>query len=265
MPTEFTALIERKNKNQLDANWTIHCTDLGDLLFSTQCEMENSDIKLTKSKLTQDAPTSSTLKMTKRNLDQAIRNSDRAKFPDEFPTYSVLRKEVTKLFQDGKTKDEITSQFKPTHSFPNCWLCRIKNPRHALNHKDVDCLILKSIFAYPVSLTTCVECNSHTVNHQSPPTSICQALTAKPHKHNPTPTPDKCCYDSGTWPLTLCSNTDYFTEVVYFDTPKYVEMAECGTLIKYHSHLCPECQRNRSTLQKRKKQSPPELDGGQQS
>ena len=230
MPTEFTALIERKNKNQLDANWTIHCTDLGDLLFSTQCEMENSDITFTKSKITQDASTSSSLRMNIRNLDQAIKNGERGKFPDEFPTYSVLRKEITKLKQDGKTRDEITAQFKPTHSFPNCWLCRIKNPRHALNHKDVDCLILKSIFDYPVSLTTCVECKSHTVTQPSSPTSVCQALTAKPQQHNPTPTSDKCCYDSGTWPLTLCSNTDYFTELVYFDTPKYVEMAECGKL-----------------------------------
>ena len=230
MPTEFAALLERKNKNQLDSNWTIHCTDLGDLLFSTQCEMENSGITFRKSKITQDSSTSP-VQMNIKNLDQGIKYGERGKFPDEFPTYSALRKEVTKMQRDGKTRDEIDSRFKPTHTFSNCWLCRIKNPRHALNHKDVDCLILKSIFSYPaLSSTNFVDRKFQNKPRPSSPTSVCQALTATTLRHNPVPTSDKCCYDSGTWPLSLCSNTDYFTDLVYFDTPKYVEMAECGKL-----------------------------------
>ena len=82
MPTDFTALIECKNKNQLDANWTTYCVDLGDFLFSTLCEMENSGINFTKSKnhtTNNVAPTP--LKMTLDNLDRRVKRDEQGTFP----------------------------------------------------------------------------------------------------------------------------------------------------------------------------------------
>ena len=199
MPTEFTALIERKNKNELDSNWTTHCVDLGDLLFCTQCEMENSGIQFKKKTDNNNGTTPTPLRMSIYSLERKIKSEERNKFPEAFPRYYDLKKEVIRLKEEGKTRPQVETLFKTPYTPNHCWLCRIKNNRHDLQHKDVECLILKSIYPY---------CNSSLPPNGAPPpcssplseapTTVCQALTTR------TPLPqsstDKCCYDSGTWP-----------------------------------------------------------------
>ena len=132
---------------------------------------------------------------------------------------------------DGKTRQQVETTFKTPYAQTGCWLCHLKNPRHDLTHSDSDCLILKSIFSYSSSHSySVVPQTKYTSNLQSA-TSVCRAHTAHTAPEH-IPSTDKCCYDSGTWPLSLCSDIRYFTDIVYFDTPKYVELAECRKLGK---------------------------------
>ena len=247
LPDEFSDLQMKLNKSNLDAKWKAVMT-VADLYVLTLEEMGNCNITFTKQDPSPKAvpePKPATIKLCKN-----APTTSRGPFPAEFPSFDKLLAEVKSMAESNQTKEAIEQKFLPAYPYrSSCWLCRIK-PRKDGNHRHTTCPLLKTIFnSYPLigtsrsfkahhSNPTVIDANKNTTKLTSSPSTKPKvimkvipirkqppkkATSIEPHH---TVTPKLMCYDTGTSPRSLCSHKEYFSDLIMFDTPRLVSLAD---------------------------------------
>ena len=229
LPGEFTGLKSKYNKQQLDTNWK-DAETVTDLWFETMLEIKNCNIELKKDKKApSDDKEKKKLILNLKNA-KAIEESKRGEYPSEHPSFQKLLDHVKSLADSGKSRTDVETKFKAAYEYPSCWLCQLK-PYHDLYHPSDKCPLLKSTFkAYSTHLCSAAGQSSNIVGSSR---SIKRKPRAKGYKRNrqvpSSATPTRMCYDTGTSPKSLCSNREYFRDLILFPHPKLVELADPDT------------------------------------
>ena len=126
----------------------------------------------------------------------------------------------------GNAQNQLETKYSTLDS-QGCWLCRFKTADTAFR-KETDCNQLKHIFAYSlkttVSSSVCPpnQQNIHTpINRKTQP---CPTILPKNHVIN-------MCYDTGTFPSTLCDQPSFFSSITLLDSPKFIALGDNKTLV----------------------------------
>ena len=128
------------------------------------------------------------------------------------------------------TRETIDAKFQAGYQYPaSCWLCRIR-PKKDGSHKTDRCHILKNLFApYPTIGTSCrsIALSSNTNRDNASNKRKNSKPKSRPAAKAPIiHTPEQMCYDTGTMPKSLCSDKQYFRELMVYDKPKRVALAD---------------------------------------
>ena len=230
MPAEFSDLKTKYQKNSLDDDW-INATNIADLYLQTHAEMTNCDISFdTKVKQTKETEKKQEKKAPTISEVRKAKPETRAHFPPApFDTAAKIEDEIKKMANDGKTIQDVEAKFKADYPFTGCYCCRIK-PYQKHYHKangPFGCPILKLHFPSYFSLPLV----SNTINVGRTRRAKTTKNKSTRKKQVPSSTaPASMCYDTGTTPKSLCCKKEYFRELVLFDTPKFVTLAEQDSL-----------------------------------
>ena len=198
---------------------------MADLYIQTHAEMTNCDIqfKPPKSKQKGDSTKKERKAPTLAEVRQ-VKTEHRAHFPEGFENPTKIENEIKNMLENGKTKADIEEKFRADYNYAGCYLCRIKpyKPHYHKAYGPYGCPILKLHF----------DSYNHSSNNQNS-SAIGHARNAKPvkpgvrKKQVPSTIPSSTmCYDTGTTPKSLCSKKEYFRELVLYDTPKFVTLAD---------------------------------------
>ena len=250
MPAHFKTLRSKFNNGNLDDRWT-DAINVYQLYLATITEMGNEGITITPGtkppKEKQPPPTIppidkkqhppkpppripiEPIALTVQNLHN-VKAHERGHFPFAHPSSIAIETNVREMKAAGKTLKDAETKFTEGYIFPSCWLCRVKPPNaQGLFHKAADCPLLQDIFK-----------PYNTVPFTSP-TSPSQPSTWIPVQSRRTKTspqdispaePLTMCYDSGTLPYSLSDRKELFNNIVYFDKPQYVALADEDTLVR---------------------------------
>ena len=235
MPAEFTDLKTKYQKSNLDSDWE-NADNIASLYIQTHAEMTNCSISFDKPKQTKET-TQQDRKAPTLSEVRRVSADKRSEFPPAFPTATKVEEEIRRMIADGKTKADVEAKFKADYDHKSCYCCRIK-PYQKQSHKPYGpygCPILKSLFtsystSSSISSSSCSSINS----------LVGQTRSAKPKKKKSnrtrtkqvpsSTTPIRMCYDTGTSPKSICSKREYFRELVLFESPKFIALAEQDSL-----------------------------------
>ena len=223
LPTDFSDLHTKFNKNNLDEKWK-NVDKSGHLFIRTLEEMRHCNITFKEPNKNNDNNRSRAF--TAKFL-KSIPASDRGQFPADYPDSNKLLAKVTELIEAGSTRKDVETKFKEPYGYKSCWLCRIL-PFKKGAHTCENCPILKNLFkSYP----------SKTCSTLDVPPLICPLIgrsKSTSHLTSNVSTPAKIihtnmCYDTGTTPKSLCSKREFFRDLILFDKPTYVSLADPNT------------------------------------
>ena len=239
MPSQFSDLKSKYNKQNLDEQW-LTVNNPGKLWITTQLEIKNCGIQLPK--VTSNNKTKDHTKDTTKSKEDSERkgpyiptkdslalakDNHRGAFPTEFPSFEKLQAEIKSMIDSGKTQADVEARFKDTYPYPNCYLCRIvyKKP-HC--HKAPNCPLLKELFNLYRPNSVASSNNTITPRATRKPNPEQKRKRKKQVPSTP-PTIIKMCYDTGTSPKSLCYKKEFFRELILFDKPKFVTLADSET------------------------------------
>ena len=238
LPSDFSDLQMKLNKSNLDDKWT-KATTPAELFILTIEEMQNCNIDYDTG--TNPKPTEQPKRVTAKMAKKAP-VSDRGRFPEDYPTFEKLFDKVKEMVDANETRETIENKFKTPYQYnASCWLCRIL-PNKPAAHRSNICPVLKSLFTqYPSidssrsSKVTEAKMSFKRNNTHVKPPAIPTKKPSNKLQHNKTkkpsvkitlPSPFRMCYDTGTTPKSLCSNRNFFRELLIYDTPKQVALAD---------------------------------------
>ena len=197
----------------------------------TNCSISFDKPKQTKETAQQERKAPTLSEISRVSADK------RSEFPPAFPTANKVKEEIKRMIADGKTKADIEAKFQADYPHKSCYCCCIK-PYQKYSHKPYGpygCPIFKSLItSYPTSS------NISSKGRSSINILVGQSCSVKPKKKKSnrtrtkqvpsSTTPIRMCYDTGTSPKSICSKREYFRELVLFESPKFIALAEQDSL-----------------------------------
>ena len=144
--------------------------------------------------------------------------------PKEFKSIRDYHTHLRKLIKEGCTREDLEKKFKDQFlkdnpGYEGCFVCRIKPLPNSSTpiHKDSDCMLLKKWFT---SYSTYPLCSNNI-----PPMTIHTRKVSAPS--NPRTISSSCmCYDSGTTPISMCDDEQYFSTLVYYPEPQEAKLGD---------------------------------------
>ena len=211
LPDEFADLHTKFNKNNLDEKWK-NVQNAAHLFILTIEEMRECNI-------TFKSTNSSNEKVEKpvtAKLCKSAPSNHRGHFPSDYPDSTKFYNQVKELVDAGTSKDDIETKFKESYGYKSCWLCRIYPNRPGF-HSDNNCPLLEQLFKpyLPSTIFSVSKTVNSLYSRKTLPTSVQRNKEIY-----------KMCYDTGTSPKSLCSHQHFFRDLLMFDHPKHVSLAD---------------------------------------
>ena len=120
LPSAFTDLHTKFNKNDLDDEWT-NIKFSAELFIRTLEEMNNCNISFQDPSPSKDPKDLKATKITSKFL-KTVPSKNRGAFPPDFPDTDKLHTQVKELIDSGMSRKEIETMFKDPYGFNSCWL-----------------------------------------------------------------------------------------------------------------------------------------------
>jgi hypothetical protein len=162
-------------------------------------------------------------------------DDSRSSMPTQFSTSKDFMIHVKNEATNGKTRAQMKTQFS-TPIGQGCWLCRFKQDDNAF-HLDTTCKILNNVFAYSFSLGDYISTVSQPAPHKPQVISSSKKTIPSPTVAPTSPTAVvNMCYDTGTFPSTLCDQPSFFSSISAYDSPKFISLGDEKSLIPALGH-----------------------------
>jgi hypothetical protein len=233
LPSQFKDVQFQLTMDDLPLHWR-DVDEIIDLAEATQIEIDTRLLKLSSPNKPKDKKpldrTKPLLAPTTDDTTPRVPRADdsrRMAMPAPHTTSGAFGYHIRIESQRGTTRAALKSKYAGPPS-DGCWLCRFKLTDPTF-HNDTECKILNNLYPYvKPTVVSLMPTHQQAMKMTTPSIPSTAPNISMPPSQ---PKPRMMCYDTGTFPTSLCDDRDLFTSFTSFTSPKSVSLGDDATQI----------------------------------